>query len=568
MQSVPKIVRDRLQAVQPAGNHPDADLLTAFAEQSLPEVERATVLDHLARCADCRDVVALALPPFETLKAVKNPSRGGWMTWPALRWGFVAAGVVIIASVGFLQYQHHAATSMMSYRVPESAALESRAQSIAPMPAPGVQPTEKRDEAKATLSSDSVGAAKSLVVEPKQTAPTATPPAAAMGKVFHGGAAGAPGGNVSFGPKGLTQFQYNNSQLSNNSQVSNNMVLPAANQPAARNPSAPEAPRATNEAVEVSGAAPAISTESASLGTGARDQLADSVSKSKLPVPTNASGQIGGYVVDPTGAVVSNARITITPTQTGGSTTAMTNAQGAWQIAGLSTGNYKAQAEAPGFKTTVADLEYDANRPSAYSFTLSPGSVSETVEVSSAAPVVQTQGYVSSAGGAIDKGETGQLPLTGRNSVASLSTPPPRWTISSAGSLQRSFDQGKSWQTVDVIAGTASMASMEIVTTSRAKLSKEKDVDKKALKQPAAASTFRTVTAAGAEVWAGGSASVLYHSVDAGNHWTRVLPSSAGSVLTGDIVSLEFPDPQHGKITTSTPEVWTTSDAGQTWQKQ
>ena len=52
MQSVPKIVRDRLQATRPAVNHPDADLLTAFAEQSLPAAERATVLDHLARCGD------------------------------------------------------------------------------------------------------------------------------------------------------------------------------------------------------------------------------------------------------------------------------------------------------------------------------------------------------------------------------------------------------------------------------------------------------------------------------------------------------------------------------------
>jgi hypothetical protein len=105
MQSVPKIVRDRLQAAQPAINHPDADLLTAFAEQSLPEAERATVLDHLARCGDCRDVVALALPATEALETVAIPARSGWLTWPALRWGFVAAGVVVIALIGFRQLQ-------------------------------------------------------------------------------------------------------------------------------------------------------------------------------------------------------------------------------------------------------------------------------------------------------------------------------------------------------------------------------------------------------------------------------------------------------------------------------
>ena len=56
-----------------------------------------------------------------------------------------------------------------------------------------------------------------------------------------------------------------------------------------------------------------------------------------------------------------------------------------------STGTYKAQAAAPGFKTTVVDLNYDANQPRAFAFTLSPGSVSETVEVAAAAPQVQTE---------------------------------------------------------------------------------------------------------------------------------------------------------------------------------
>jgi photosystem II stability/assembly factor-like uncharacterized protein len=39
-------------------------------------------------------------------------------------------------------------------------------------------------------------------------------------------------------------------------------------------------------------------------------------------------------------------------------------------------------------------------------------------------------------------------------------------------------------------------------------------------------------------------------------------------VLTGDVVRIEFPDPQHGTVTTSTPEIWITTDDGQSWQKQ
>ena len=97
MQSVPQIVRDRLRAAAFEGAHVDADVLTAFAERSLSDRERSRVLDHLAGCSECRGVVALALPPSETTTTVLTPARRGWLSWPAFRWGFAAAGIVIIA---------------------------------------------------------------------------------------------------------------------------------------------------------------------------------------------------------------------------------------------------------------------------------------------------------------------------------------------------------------------------------------------------------------------------------------------------------------------------------------
>jgi len=55
-----KTVRDAL-ARQTAGDvHPSADVLTSFAEQTLPVEEKRLVTDHLARCGDCREVVFLA----------------------------------------------------------------------------------------------------------------------------------------------------------------------------------------------------------------------------------------------------------------------------------------------------------------------------------------------------------------------------------------------------------------------------------------------------------------------------------------------------------------------------
>ena len=114
MTEVPKIVYDRLRAALPEQAHPDADLLAAFAEQALSAGEREGVLQHLALCEDCRDVVALALPaadvtPPQTAdengvrttvsQAGSRAPRKLSLAWPTLRWAALAAGAVVAAAV-------------------------------------------------------------------------------------------------------------------------------------------------------------------------------------------------------------------------------------------------------------------------------------------------------------------------------------------------------------------------------------------------------------------------------------------------------------------------------------
>ncbi|MBI1740971.1 MAG: hypothetical protein HY233_10425 [Acidobacteriales bacterium] len=119
MSDVPKIVYDRLRAGTPVGAHPDADVLAAFAEQVLPAAECEDVVQHLARCRDCREVLALSLPPMEAVAkpeadrevvAAVPVSAGrasaeprNWLAWTNLRWAALAAGVVVVASVLMLR---------------------------------------------------------------------------------------------------------------------------------------------------------------------------------------------------------------------------------------------------------------------------------------------------------------------------------------------------------------------------------------------------------------------------------------------------------------------------------
>ncbi len=118
--------------------------------------------------------------------------------------------------------------------------------------------------------------------------------------------------------------------------------------------------------------------------------------------------QMGGYVVDPSGAAVPNARVTIT-SDNGAARTAQTDAQGWWVIPGMPSGNFKAKTEIPGFRTSIFNLNYNASQPSMYSFPISVASASETVEVTVQAAQIQTG--ASTFHGAV-MGDLNQLTLS------------------------------------------------------------------------------------------------------------------------------------------------------------
>jgi hypothetical protein len=314
MAAIPKIISQRLQAMAELRDHPDANLLTAFVERSLKSAERVRVLEHLAACSSCREVVSFSAMPETSTVVSLAPSASSWLFWPALRWGAAVACVVVVGAVVTLH--------------------------------------QKR--------------------EPQQMAAVVTD--------------GRPA-------------EARNSEQNTSSQL-------------------------------------------------------------------------------------------------------------------------------PGTHKTATASPKDANHP------VAPASPIEMADARTGSPLAAV--VPGRAKDALAEPQNDQSDKFGTTNYAAMTSLAPRWTLSADGTLQRSLDTGATWQTIVVSSKTV----------------------------------FRALAANDLDIWVGGSAGALFHSSDAGEHWTQVRPIANGEALEDDIVGVEFTDTLHGKLTSSAEETWITADAGQTWQKQ
>ncbi|PYX42140.1 MAG: hypothetical protein DMG83_21760 [Acidobacteria bacterium] len=447
MNKLPNIVRARLSAIE-AGDHPDPDLLTAFAEQALAEQERFKVLAHLSRCSDCREVLAVAMPSLSTAalataSSIDTACRRSWFHWPAVRWGAAAACVVIVGSAVLMKRDVLMKPPARTAALQEDDAgvtyssndanNKTKDLSVVPAPQPA-SPPSVRDEERAveTPSPSTRRQAQLSTPVPDQKKALASnftqpvPPPVLAGRMrpefAHSatGSGAAVGGAAGVGSLASTPTTNESLDLL----PSNGKIIAA--------PVAPSKPAAqATEEVQVTAAVPVIETDAA----GVRE-------KQELP----------GKAKAPSGVAL-----------------------------------YDALVAAP-----------------------SQDSSTQTVLAKEAARKAEMK------------------------RVETLRPPVARWTISADGKLQHSVDSGKTWQPVAVAENA----------------------------------TFRALSANGPDLWVGGASGLLYHSTDAGTHWMQVKPATADATLTADIAAIEFINVRQGKITTSTGEVWITTDGGQTWRRQ
>jgi hypothetical protein len=137
------------------------------------------------------------------------------------------------------------------------------------------------------------------------------------------------------------------------------------------------------------------------------------------------SGDFTGTVTDPSGAVVPNALITLKNNGTGQTRNTTTNNNGSFRFSLLQPGSYTLSATARGFGKAETRANVNAGQATVAGVKLAVGSNSQTVEVTSAAPLVEADNADLSAN--FDENVVGNAPngwhdLTARSTTSYAQT--------------------------------------------------------------------------------------------------------------------------------------------------
>jgi len=126
------------------------------------------------------------------------------------------------------------------------------------------------------------------------------------------------------------------------------------------------------------------------------------------------SSSIEGSVADSTGAIVPGAKVVLTNTATGVSSSSKTNSAGLYKFPSLGSGTYKVMVTVPGFASeTEANIALTAMQVRDVSFKLQPSSITENVEVNASTMTVETdEANISTV---TDQQLVEELPIEGRN---------------------------------------------------------------------------------------------------------------------------------------------------------
>lgn len=142
--------------------------------------------------------------------------------------------------------------------------------------------------------------------------------------------------------------------------------------------------------------------------------LASFLAALSLCLAQSGTGDITGTVTDASGAAVAAVTVTITNPSTGFSRVIQTNEGGIYSAPALNPGLYNIKVEKQGFQAqSRSGVELQVGQAPSINFALAVGNVTEVIEVSGGAPVLETES--TSVGTVIENKRIVELPLNGRN---------------------------------------------------------------------------------------------------------------------------------------------------------
>jgi Carboxypeptidase regulatory-like domain len=128
-------------------------------------------------------------------------------------------------------------------------------------------------------------------------------------------------------------------------------------------------------------------------------------------------GTIQGAVTDSAGASIAGAQVTVTNTSTNLGFTALTGEEGYYTVPNLIVGSYSVAVTKEGFKKGVrSGIVLEVDQKAEINVALEAGAVTETVEVTTQAPLIDTAS--ATVGKVIENRRVQELPVNGRNALA------------------------------------------------------------------------------------------------------------------------------------------------------
>jgi hypothetical protein len=414
------------------GVHPDADQISTFLEGAATEQECAEMLDHLAHCAACREMVFLARGAEEEMRPAATPEGPRPADWWRRLWmpiGLVGAAVAL--SLALVSYLRKPAAPVGNH---EMATVQQPAN-----PVNGAQDGIKQKQGSPQpVQSGSPG----------QLAVPARKPSPAVG---YGSGAGM-GGQMA--PPPLPAFAMNDQAIDaargNMARFSEGAAkaapktpVPVLNAPRSLpNPAAPR-PQAAPASQAPAGGPTATQAYSQSQGfvTGRNLGALQILHGQGIG---DGLGEVSGVVTDASGAAIPRASVSLRGAPDGTVREVAAGLDGRFRISDVPAGRYELRVSAPGFMVASEPLELKSRDVAMLDSVLQVGAATQTVTVEANSAQLQTsEAGVSAASMVRDE----KLPGGGAP-VAKVVMGDRMLAVDAAGNLYLSRNAGKSWKKI------------------------------------------------------------------------------------------------------------------------